>query len=196
MEKNIENDNYEKAPIYIKIPIIGKDMTGKTIFFSINNNNFSYKKKFESEYLPTAGAQYFRKEKTINNFEYVLEFWDTFGHEKYKALNKIFYKDADIILMFYNSLDKNSFKMIKEHFRNIKEYCSKDPICALIRGKYDLNIKSNEYKDIITDEEALEFTDENNIIFFHLSNFEKYENGVNNIITSVLKEYIKRKNLK
>ena len=196
MEKNIKNDNYKKKPIYIKIPIIGKDMTGKTIFLSINNNNFSYNKKFDAEYLQTVGAFYFRKEKVINNFEFVLDFWDTAGHEKFKVLTKIFYKDADIILMFYNSLDKNSFKMIKEHFRNIKAYSFKDPICALISSKYDLNVKSNEYKDIITDEEALEFTDENNIIFFHLSNFEKYENGVNNIITSVLKEYIKRKNLK
>ena len=82
--------------------------------------------------------------------------------------------------MFYDSLDKSSFERIKEHFINIKNInFSNKRIYALMRGKYDLNVKSNEYRDIITDEEILELADENNIIFFHLSNFEKYENGVN-----------------
>ena len=122
---------------------------------------------------------------------------DTSGQERFKALTKYFYKDAGIILMFYDSLDKSSFERIKENFIDIKKInFSNKPIYALIRGKYDLNVKSNEYRDIITDEEVLEFADENNIIFFHLSNFEKYENGVNKIIAIVLKEYIRRNNLK
>ena len=105
----------------------------------------------------------------------MLDFWDTAGQEKFKTLAKFFYINTGIFLMFYDSLDKSSFERIKEHFINSKKIkFPNEPIYALIRSKYDLNVKSNEYRDIITDEEVLEFADENNINFFHLSNFEKY----------------------
>ena len=59
---------------------------------------------------------------------------------------------------------------------------------ALIRNKYD-----NTYRNEISDEEALEFADENNMLFFHLSLHEKNETGVKELFETILNEYFRRK---
>ena len=62
----------------------------------------------------------------------------------------------------------------------------------LIRVKYDLNIKSdnNENIDFVSDEEAMEYSDKNNMIFLHISSFEKYDNGIENLLNLILKLYL------
>ena len=35
--------------------------------------------------------------------------WDTAGQEKYRAINKMFFRDAKIILIVYSIVDKHSF---------------------------------------------------------------------------------------
>ena len=52
-------------------------------------------------------------------------------------------------------------------------------IYVLISSKYDLYIKSAENTNKVPEEEALEFTSKNNILFAHLSIAEKYSNGIN-----------------
>ena len=42
---------------------------------------------------------------------------------------------------------------------------------------------------IISDEEALEFAEENGLLFCHLSMFDKYENGINELMIKILKKY-------
>ena len=50
--------------------------------------------------------------------------------------------------------------------------------------------------EFVSDEEALEFTDKNNIFFLHLSNSEKYETGLKNIIYFIINKYVANKILK
>ena len=64
----------------------------------------------------------------------------------------------------------------------------KNTIFALIRNKYD-----NTRKEAISDEEALEFADLNNMLFFHLSLHEKNETGIKELFEKVLNEYFKRR---
>ena len=47
-------------------------------------------------------------------------------------------------------------------------------------------------EDIVSDEEALEYADKNKLYFSHLSNFLKYETGINQIFELALNEYLKR----
>ena len=69
---------------------------------------------------------------------------------------------------------------------------NKKQICFLIRSKYDLNLNL-EKNEIVSDEEALEFADKNNFIFTHISSFEKYGNGIDNLFDIIFKEYHLRK---
>ena len=41
------------------------------------------------------------------------EIWDTAGQEKYRALTKIFYKDAGVAILVYDISRKESFEEIK-----------------------------------------------------------------------------------
>ena len=63
----------------------------------------------------------------------------------------------------------------------------------LIRSKYDLNIKSEDnFNNFISDEEALEFTEKNNLLFFHISSFEKNESWIKELFSLSLEKYIKK----
>ena len=64
----------------------------------------------------------------------------------------------------------------------MQNFYYKNPLIALVRSRYDEYLKNNDDKNIVSDEEALEFVDLNSIYFLHLSSFEKYENGLNKLI--------------
>ena len=50
------------------------------------------------------------------------EIWDTAGQEKYRALTKIFYKDAAVAILVYDITRRKSFDEIKNYWYNqIKE---------------------------------------------------------------------------
>ena len=44
----------------------------------------------------------------------------------------------------------------------------------MIRNKYEINANKNDNIDFISDEKALEYADSNQLFFYHLSNYEKY----------------------
>ena len=73
-------------------------------------------------------------------------------------------------------LEKDSFNYIKNKYFEVKNEW-KYAVFALIRNKYDMKANKDN-KDILLDEEALEFADNNDIIFVLVSSFEKYENGI------------------
>jgi Ras-related protein Rab-11A len=53
--------------------------------------------------------------------------WDTAGQEKYKALAKIFYKDAGVALLVYDITRKESFDEIKNYWiGQIKDHAPKN----------------------------------------------------------------------
>ena len=70
-----------------------------------------------------------------------------------------------------------------------KENAKKNTLFVLIRSRYDEYLESNENKKIISDEEALEYADLNNLFFVHLSNYEKNDTG-NDLLKIVLKNFI------
>ena len=95
-----------------------------------------------------------------------------------------------IILIFYDALDKSSFEKAKSLV--MKYLYNKKQISFLIRSKYDLSLNS-ENNEIVSDEEALEFADKNNLIFTHISPFEKYGTGLDDLFDIIFKEYHLRK---
>ena len=46
-----------------------------------------------------------------NNKILNLSFWDTSGQEKYHALNKIYYKDAKIVILVYDITKRKTFPL-------------------------------------------------------------------------------------
>ena len=66
--------------------------------------------------------------------------WDIPGQLKFFSLIKFFYKDAHVILNFYDPFKKESFDYIKRCFQSISEL-NNPSLCTyiIIKNKNDLN---------------------------------------------------------
>ena len=173
----------------IKIALIGDQNTGKTKFahYIINKSKIA---EF-SDYQPTIGGSYCSKNITYNNKCYILDIWDTSGQERYESLTILFYRDAKIILLFFNYNNKKSFQRAKHFLTKIKTV-NKEPdlVIILIGNKYDEKNYSDNNNNNLNEEEVLEYAQENNLLFTHLSILEKYSNGINEIFDKIINEYI------
>ena len=113
----------ELAALSIKAVILGEPGVGKTCIANRLVNN-DYK-----ECEPTTGASYSKKVIFYSNFNRSIKFdiWDTAGQEKYRSMNKIFYKDAKVALLVYDITRKSSFEEIKNYWVDqLKEHANKD----------------------------------------------------------------------
>ena len=125
--------------------------------------------------------------KKFNGKTYKLQIFDFSGKVRFKTILYGHYNNASFILIFYDALDKDSFEEAKNYYKKAKEI-NQNAIYFLIRNKYDLSLNPKKNK-IVSDEEALEFADTNNLIFTHISSFENYGNGIDNLFDLILKEY-------
>ncbi len=122
----MEDENYEGENAKgVKVVLIGESGVGKTsiIYRFINNT-------FEEGLETTTGASYAGKDMVFKDYQNkVLKFeiWDTAGQEKYRALSKIFYKDASIAILVYDITNEDSFEEIKNYWIDqIKECAPKN----------------------------------------------------------------------
>ena len=176
----------------IKLVFLGGINTGKTMFCNFLVKGYEHLNF--GKYISTPGASYHKKKLIYNNQNYSFDIWDTAGQEKYAILTKIFYRDADIIFVFFNSHDRKSFERAKSDIESVKIFCENENVVyILVENKYDLDINSIENENIIYDEEISEYIEENNIIFSHLSLLENYSNGFNELFIKAIKEYNKKK---
>ena len=108
-----------------KVVLLGESGVGKTCIIARFINN-----TFEDNIMSTTGASYAGKTMTFDEFQgksIKFEIWDTAGQEKYRALTKIFYKDAGVAILVYDITRKESFEEIKKYWHNqIKEYAPKN----------------------------------------------------------------------
>ena len=129
-------------------------------------------------------------------FYFQIDIWETSGQDKYDAITKFFCKDADIVFIFFIYNSKDSFVRANALFQLVKYNTKPDAIFALIGNKYDEDKNCiKEEKNLLNEEEILEFFEKNNLIFGHLSIKEKYSKGINEIFMKVMNEYMKKKKL-
>ena len=71
----------------------------------------------------TTKTVYMEEEKCTIKYE----IWDTAGQEKYRALAKVFYKNAAVCILVYNITRKSSLEEIKNYWiKEEKEIASED----------------------------------------------------------------------
>ena len=171
--------------IDIKIVIIGIEKIGKTCFVNRISNKATFQKLLK-EYKKTIVSEFGFKVIIKNNKKFRIQIWDATWD---KIVINIFSKAAYVIIFFYDSMNRQSFEKIKSL------YCSgsidKNKIFFIVRNKYDLKKQFYDNSDIISDEEVLEFADENNMILKHISNLEKYETGIDELFNEIISEYLK-----
>ena len=181
----LNEDNKENKSL--KIVLLGGVRTGKSTYVMKIKGN---KVDKNLEYIPTIGAAYYSSHMHFEKKNFQLDFWDHSGQEKFYPLIRYVIKNADILFFFYNSYDISSFETVKKMIETCKQNVSNNPIFALIRSRYDECLENNDNKNIVSDEEALEYADLNNLYFAYLSNFEKNDTGFNELLENVFKKFI------
>ena len=143
----------------VKAVLLGESGVGKTCIIARFINN-----TFENNIMSTTGASYAGKTLSFDEFggkSIKFEIWDTAGQEKYRALTKIFYKDAGVAILVYDITRKESFDEIKEYWYNqIKECAPKNIVIGIAANKCDLY--DNEQ---VSEDEARNFANEIGAVF-------------------------------
>ena len=114
----------EEGALNCKVVLIGESGVGKT---SIITRYFS--NKFKTQQMPTTGATFISKTIILEdeNRSIKFELWDTAGQEKYRALAKVFYKNAAVCVLVYDITRKSSFEELKNFWvKEIKENIPSD----------------------------------------------------------------------
>ena len=102
-----------------KVVLIGESGVGKTSIISRYINN-----TFKSQLMSTPGANFVTKNVIMadDNQSIKFEIWDTAGQERYRALAKVFYKNAAVCVLVYDITRKTSFNELKNYwYKEIKE---------------------------------------------------------------------------
>ena len=103
----------EKGALPCKVVLIGESGVGKTSIISRYINN-----TFSSVLTATPGASFTTKTVFLKEYKQSIkyEIWDTAGQEKYRALAKVFYKNASVCILVYDITRKQSFEELKNYW--------------------------------------------------------------------------------
>ena len=124
----------EKILLY-KILILGDSNVGKTSFLIRFCDD-----TFDEGTLTTVGVDFKKKFIKRNDKKIALHICDTAGQERFRAIAKNHFKNADGIIIMYDISNKRTFQNIKDWIINIKENLDTDKIGLIIVGnKLDLN---------------------------------------------------------
>ena len=146
----------------IKIILLGESGVGKTnlinVFFG-----FGFDKNTET----TLSSYCYDGEFQHKNKTYSYSIWDTAGQEKFRAINKMFIRDAKIIFIVYSIDNKYSFDEVDFWVNFVKENLGTQKyIMALVANKCDL------YEDqMVMDDEGQNAANKYGIEFITTSAF-------------------------
>ena len=161
----------------VKVVLLGESGVGKTCIISRFVNDI-----YEDNTMSNISAAYATKIMKFDAFggkEMKYELWDTAGQEKFRAVTRFLYKDAQVVILVYDITVKESFNEIKDYWYNqVKENCPTNTIICLAGNKCDLY--ENE---VITEEEGKELAKEMGAIFQLTSPKEKI--GINELFQTV-----------
>ena len=165
----------------VKVVLLGESGVGKTSIFQ----QFCLG-KFDPNCESSISAQYLSKTIYLQSINKSIKFalWDTAGKEKYRPLARIFYKDAKVVVLVYDTTSKKSFTELKEFwYENVKS-CgdSEGKIYAIVANKSDLDDKKQ-----IENSEGEEFANSIGGIFQAIS--VKTTSGLNSLFENIGKRY-------
>ena len=116
--ENINNEINQKPKEEYKIVFVGDSGVGSKTSF-INRMATGV---FNPDTKATNGGSYTSKtiySKNGNSFK--LNIWDTPGQERYKSLTKIFYSNADCIVLGYDITREESYEKINKYWYRLSK---------------------------------------------------------------------------
>ena len=187
MTEDSKNENDKDSKLECKVVLLGETMTGKTSLISrLVDNTFNYNEQ------TTFVASNKSKEieyPEFNNITLKLQIWDTAGQEKFRSINKIFYKEAAVAILVYDITNERSFEQLKSYwYQEVKQKGEKNVVFAVAGNKCDL---FSEEK--INEKQGREFATEIGAVFFQTSPLSNI--NVNELFREVGKVYLQKNGL-
>jgi len=165
----------------IKIVLVGEAGVGKTSIIG------SYFDKPLKTYITTNSPIENFRDIELNGKKISLSIWDTAGQEVFRSLNKLFYQDANIIIIVYSIDDEHSFEEIKNYWMDdVKEKGSENKVIAIFGHKSDLYLNEE-----VNEEEAREYAEKNAAKFFLTNSTQDGIKGIQDNIDTLIKMYFK-----
>merc|ERR1711962_539406 len=110
------------------------------------------------------GAAFLTKSIELDDRKIKFEIWDTAGQERFHSLAPMYYRGAGSAIVVYDITSLDSFVRAKSWISELYKQAKPDIIIALAGNKSDLEShRSVKY------EEASNYAEENNLIFFETS---------------------------
>lgn len=100
----------------LKLMIIGDASTGKTSLIKRFAND-----TFDEDYRFTMSFDVFTNDIQIDNKRIRLQIWDTGGQEKFRAITKSYYRNANGIIVVYDISDDLSFNNATHWINDVRD---------------------------------------------------------------------------
>ena len=155
-----KTDDIKNETINLNLLVLGDQYVGKTSVLERYVNNI-----FKLNYLVTIGMDKRFKKLSINGHDINLFITDTAGQERFRSLAKMFYKNANGILLGFSLTSKETFESVSYWIKQIYENCDKGKIGIILFGN-----KCDVKEEIQVDEKQIEeIKKEYNIAYFKTS---------------------------
>ena len=124
-----------------KVVLVGESGVGKTSIITQFIDQ-----EFQADQQSTTGGTFSTKTVICDNGRTLkFEIWDTAGQERYRALAKMFYKDANAAVLVYDVTRQASFDELKSYWaEQVKDNAPADIILAIAGNKDDLEAEVDE----------------------------------------------------
>ena len=100
-----------KTIIKCTLMICGETMVGKSSLIDrLIDNYFTFAR------WSTIGASSKNMEIILDDVVIQFNIWDTAGQTRFRSINKIHYKSADVVLLIYDITSEGTFKEIKDYW--------------------------------------------------------------------------------
>ena len=167
---------------FMKIVLVGDSGVGKT----------NLVKRFIDGNIPenltnTIAVDFFSKDLMIKNHSVKVQFWDTAGQEKYRAIANAYYKNAQGAIIVYEITNRESFENVSKWLQELNEFGEKGITILLIGNKIDL--KENRQ---VTFEEGQKIAEAKGALFFETSAKTNQENSVTKAFDKLISDMLSK----
>ncbi len=96
---------------------------------------------FRDDPQPTIGANFTSKVVKPDSLEAEIRFhvWDTAGSEVYRSLIRMYYRDANVAVLVYDTTCSESFEKLKYWLKKLREESDSTLVLAVVGNKSDLH---------------------------------------------------------
>ncbi len=159
MNTATEIEGEKDTDFLFKIVVVGDTNVGKTNIISRFTKN-----EFDEGTKNTIGVDFSLYDTKVNHENITIQFWDTAGQEKYRAMSTAFYKKSHGAIIVYDVTNRSSFTALKSWLKELRDFGTNNLQLLLLGNKIDL-----ENSKIISKEEGHKFAKENKLFFMEVS---------------------------